>query len=290
MKKIKSSIGSLIIYNFILFLNFLERKFKKIRIVKFDKFKNSKYKFFSNKPNFIIFSDDDYVSRDTYINGPYDYNLIKRSLKFIKKRKKITFIDVGANIGTVCISAIKDKLFKNCIAFEPNDKIFNVLKANILINNLTKSIESYDFCLADKNRDNLFFSEHKSNFGDNKFNKKKSKKSINFPRDKVKTLNSFYNKVNPKNTLIKIDVQGFEINVILGAKKFIKRGTPIVIELDKHIWKNKKINSFIKLITKNYSYFVDLNIANSGKEKISDFIGFLKYMSKNNITKNVLLF
>ena len=176
MKKIKASILSFVIYNFILFFNYLDRNFKKIRIVKFDKLKNNRYKFFSNKPNLIIFSDDNYVSRDTYINGPYDYNLIKRSLKFIKKRKKITFIDVGANIGTVCISTLKDKIFRNCIAIEPNEKILNVLKANILINNLENIIEIYDCCLSDKNKDNLFFSKHKSNYGDNRFSKKKNKK------------------------------------------------------------------------------------------------------------------
>jgi hypothetical protein len=129
-----------LIYVFLKFVNYLINNSRHARKIIFDKFYQSKeYIIYSNKYNFLLFSKDYMISRSTYIDGPYDYSLLKKAIKLLPKDfVRETLIDAGANIGTISIPAIKDGLFKNGIAFEPNLKIYNILKINIFLNNLSK--------------------------------------------------------------------------------------------------------------------------------------------------------
>ena len=107
---------------------------RRVRKVKFDYFPEE-YKFYNKNYYFILFGKDKYVSRNTFVNGPHDFDLLKQSIKILNK--KIFFlIDVGANVGTFCIPPVKDKIIKECIAVEPVKKICDILKINIYINNL----------------------------------------------------------------------------------------------------------------------------------------------------------
>ena len=53
---------------------------------------------------------------------------------------------------------------------------------------------------------------------------------------KVKTLNSIFKSIDLNNSLIKIDVQGYEYEVLVGAKKILNKIKYLIIEIS-----NKKI-------------------------------------------------
>ena len=141
-------------------------------------------------------------------------------------------IDIGANIGLW--SKDLSKYFDQLVCFEPNPMCQDCLKKNI---NLSNS-KIYSCALGDKeDAKNLFI--HHSNSGASSFVNKtkigfKEDKSIvygEFPKDTptinatVKKLDNFnYKKID----FIKIDVQGFEINVLKGAYNTLKTNSPVL--------------------------------------------------------------
>lgn len=284
--KTYKKITSYFLIKIITIIFFLRKKIRTFRKVQFEYF-SSKYMLATNKYFFILFGNDKFISKETYINEPHDYNLLKKSKKILKKR--VTYlIDVGANIGTFCIPAVKDGGIKKCIAIEPVENINDILRSNIILNGLKKKIQVFDYVISCDTKENLVLKQNKNNYGDNKFkNIKDGEKKY-----KIQKLDYFINNFKTKNLLIKIDVQGFEGKVLLGGLKFIKKRVPILIELDKNFCKFANFNYLIKNIIKNYNFFVDLDQKKIKKSKIINFDFFLKNHLLNSDREhcNCLLF
>jgi len=280
---------SFLIYLVLKFANFLISNSRHARKIIFDKFsKSGEYIMYSNKYNFVLFSKDYMISRSTYVDGPYDSFILKKAIKLLPKEFiRETLIDVGANIGTVSIPAIKDGLFEKSIAFEPNPKIYNILKINIFLNHLNKKIIPLDFCLSSKNYDNLSFKMSNTNYGDTRFNK--DNKNNSFPTNKVKKLDSFLKLVNPLKTLIKIDVQGFEPEVLLGSKFFLTFKPPLILELDPIIINKDNFMKMLDLIKKNYTNFFDLNEINSKRNNVIYLENLFFRLKKSKKLSNILI-
>ena len=51
------------------------------------------------------------ISNSIFLDGEFEFSKFKKSLKFIKKRKG-HLIDVGANIGSISIPALKNNYLK----------------------------------------------------------------------------------------------------------------------------------------------------------------------------------
>ena len=265
IKKFYMNLINNVVIILIKILVFLKSKIRRIRKIEFEHF-SAKYRLYHNKYFFIIFGKDKFISRETYVNGPHDYHLFKKTKKILNKKIRY-LIDVGSNIGTFCIPPIKDGLLEKCIAIEPVKKIYNVLKMNIILNEVDKKITTYDYVISDKKNEGLTLSLNKNNYGDNKF-KVNSKKKSKF---KIVKLDYFIKKFNTKQLLIKIDVQGFEDKVLISANKFISKKVPFIVELDRSFFTKKNSKKIITLFKKNYKYFSVLDYKNPKIDKIKYF-------------------
>ena len=265
-------------------LVFIKNKIRRIRKIEFEYF-SDKYRLYSNKYFFIIFGKDKYISRETYINGPHDYHLFKKSKTLLDKKIKY-LIDVGANIGTFCIPPIKDRLIEKCIAIEPIEKINDILKVNIILNGLNDKIKTYNYVISDKKNENLSFTLNKNNYGDNKFKISKNGKK----KFTIVKLDFFINHFNLNQLLIKIDVQGFENKVLLSASKFINKSVPLIIEFDHNFLRKKNSYKIIRLIKDNYNFFSLLDKNNIEKEKIENFDKIFYKIKKNKTHVNCLIY
>ena len=281
IKKIFINFVNIIVVNFIKLLIFFKSKIRRIRKIEFEYF-SKKYRLYDNKYFFIIFGQDKYISRETYINGPHDYHLFKKTKKLLKKKIKY-LIDVGSNIGTFCIPPIKDKLLTECIAIEPVEKIYDVLNMNILLNGVNNKINTYNYVISNKTNENLSLTLNKNNYGDNQF-KITTKQKKKF---KIVKLDYFINTFNLKNLLIKIDVQGFENKVLLGSKKFILKKVPMLIEFDKNFLKKESSSKIISLLKRNYEFFYNIDDKNLKKREIKYFE---KIFNKPEKIFNILIF
>jgi len=189
---------------------------------------------------------------DHYQTGEKKFiELIKGELNFC--------LDIGANIGTyskLLINNTSSKVF----SFEPLEDAFRELEK--LANNQTYKdrLKVYNFALGESNKkEKLYYSNTKSQLASfledaNKLsfvNKKNNFSKI----VEIKKLDDFVDVINVD--LIKIDTEGYEMNVLKGGINFISKKKPkfIQIEFNWHqLFTNNSLIDFSREL-KNYEAF-----------------------------------
>ena len=224
------------------------------------------------------------IDLSIFLFGSFQRSVVKSIVKFILKKKNkfkssFTILDVGSNIGDKSLSLAKNLLDRNftnfnIFSFEPTDYAFKKQLRNINLNpKLKKKISSFKKYVSDeKIKPSKIYSSWKldSNAESHKIHKgflKKVDKST-----KAISLDSFIKKNKIRNTIIlKIDVDGFEMNVLKSCKKTLKKNSPIIfMEYAPYtmIEQGFSVKQFKKFISKyNYSIF-DLNFKKLNNIKI----------------------
>lgn len=155
--------------------------------------------------------------------GLMDYNDMGFLLHFL--RPQDLFVDIGANVGTYSILASAEIKSKT-LAIEPVPSTYKNLIDNILINQMQDRISSMNIGLGSK-KGKLKFT--KSLDSVNHVATENEKDTIEV---EINTLDSILLGVTP--SLIKIDVEGYETEVLLGANKTLENDKlkAIIIELN----------------------------------------------------------
>jgi len=165
-------------------------------------------------------------------------------------------LDIGANVGNYSKLLIEETN-SYIFAFEPLDGAFDNL--NKLVIEHPNRIEAFKLALGDKNVEkNLNFTDEKSekatflddisklSFYEGASNKKKL---VN-----IVTLDEFMEQKNlfdKEIDLIKIDTEGYELEVLKGSKKLIEKNKPKYIQLEFNIhqlFKNHTMYEFSKYL------------------------------------------
>jgi FkbM family methyltransferase len=136
-----------------------------------------------------------------------------------------TIVDVGANRGAFALAASRVVgSGGKVICFEPNPNCVKYLEDEIELNQI-RNITLNQCGLAQKD-DILTLTVPVINSGEGSFGKSQYKDNVMFSVP-VRRGDDVLDSENP--TLIKIDVEGFETNVIRGLSKIIGRQSPVVI-------------------------------------------------------------
>lgn len=160
-----------------------------------------------------------------FMEGSYEESWIKIIAKLTKDK---VFIDIGANIGIYSLSLFKEA--RQIYAFEPENETYNRLVNNLKINNI-RNIKTYKKAVTEKDVSNLTLYINRENMG-------LSSLKIHYAEGKqliqATNLDSFIKENRIKNIgVVKIDVEGSELDVLLGASHTLNRiGPPILIELN----------------------------------------------------------
>ncbi len=130
--------------------------------------------------------------------------------------KKSIIVDVGANIGEMCIYWSK---FCKCInAFEINDNTFKLLIKNVVQNKIT-NIKMYNYGLSDKKNVVKLIAHKKGNV-----------LSRISDRGKVSAVVDAYDNLSfNKVDLIKIDTEGHEFRILKGMQKTLQKYHPTLV-------------------------------------------------------------
>jgi FkbM family methyltransferase len=189
----------------------------------------------------------------------------KRIINYIKFLELDTVIDVGAHKGEFLSYILKMKNIKNIYSFEPQIeinqalvkkfknikkiKIFNlaldktISKKYIYINKLssTSSLQTFNkksFYLKFKN----FLLGTKLNY-------------IKKYKIRTNTVDNIFNNINLSKCLLKIDTEGYEINVLKGSQKTLDNKIKYILienQLNNQHKKLSKVNMFDYLKDKNF--------------------------------------
>ena len=175
--------------------------------------------------------------------------------KIYEYSKNLNFeimIDVGSHQGEFVSRFLHFKKIKNFFCFEPNKVLYKKLYKKYKNN---KKIMIFDHALGhDLSNKKLFLSNLSYNSTMSSFNKNskylkfknlilKDNKNQKFITIKQKMFDNVFRNKNIKNSFLKIDVEGYEYNVLKGASKKLKDAKYILIE---HQFSNQYQNNFNK--------------------------------------------
>jgi FkbM family methyltransferase len=196
---------------------------------------------------FAVATDDRGVSRRLFVNAwRRDMGALERAMGTLASlgvgRPEVeTFVDVGANIGTTTVTALRRHAFHRGIALEPSPDNFRLLRMNLAANDLETRVTALQVAASDREEVVRFdVSERKKNKGTHRI----------APADtaddgpgtiavEATSLDGLVARevIDPASTgLVWLDVQGHEPNVLLGATSLIAQGVPLILT----IWPDKK--------------------------------------------------
>lgn len=137
-------------------------------------------------------------------------------------RQATVVIDVGAHIGTMTIIAAS--LLApggHVLAFEPSPKFFRILQRNIALNTLTEKVQLYQMAVGASRRE-TFINEAVADDTTNHID------TVGTPV--TQTTLDIQTKDYPAIDFLKIDVEGYELEVLQGARETLAKTKTIYIE------------------------------------------------------------
>ena len=188
-----------------------------------------------NNYKMYLIPDDPGISKELSIfksHEPINSKIISNLLQ-----KEMTCIDIGGNIGYYVL--LENQLIGKkgkIIAIEPLLQNFNYLSKNILLNNIN-NVQVYNFACGNKNDKAKFFINKKSNgcqvLRENTKPPNPSKGIIS--EVSVRILDDVIAELNlDRVDFIRMDVEGYELNILYGLKKILNKFKPI-ISLELHV-------------------------------------------------------
>jgi len=235
-----------------------------------------------NKMIFFYRSDDKHIGQRIALDKyeKYETNILLSQLN-----KNSVVVDVGANIGYYTLLAAK--IAKKVYAFEPDKEAFEILKKNVEGNHL-KNVVLFNKAVGSENK-KVGVVRNKNNFGDSRVVKGNDIECVRL--DEV---------IKEKVDLVKIDVQGYEIEVLEGMKNM--RVPILLVEIDqknikklntkyKYVW---SINDFAEtpwpiwpgVQIKNNNGYVDLWMKN--EMSLRDYWTMLKNVNYKKFIKGIM--
>ena len=207
---------------------------------------------------------DEGIDLSVYLFGTSERKISNLKTLLSEKDGTLTMIDIGANIGSV--SLLLASIFKNSkiFAIEPTDYAYNKLSNNLKLN---EELKSRVFLRQ------LFISNNKkpekvwSSWNFDKSNKKHQKHLGTLKEIKQNAyvkLDQFIKDENLKNIdFIKLDVDGYELDVLISGEDFLIKNKPIIfIEIAPYLYPEfgyncQELINFIQRL--NYN-FLDENL------------------------------
>lgn len=158
--------------------------------------------------------------------GLHEYKEMLFLLHYLRRDE--LFVDVGANIGSYTVLASAE-IGARTYCIEPVPNTFNQLHKNILLNDISKNTVLMNIGLSSQ-KGELLFSDEQDSSMNHVVNSSEANSTTK--RVEVNTLDAILNNEYP--SLLKIDVEGFELEVLNGGEETLKKSSlkAIIIELN----------------------------------------------------------
>jgi len=194
----------------------------------------------------LSFSNMDLHNAKTlFVYRAWELDLITRSMAYLKQEGLVgkpgrdVLVDVGANLGMICIAMLKLGHFREAIAIEPDPRNFALLKRNIEQNGLEGRIRALPFAVSDDSAD-VEFELSETNFGDHRVRARRAPGAAQLGEERravvsvpARPLDELLRQAGAdlgSIGLVWIDIQGHEGQLFRGARDTLSHGAPLLTE------------------------------------------------------------
>jgi len=169
-----------------------------------------------------------YIDRQVYLFGGYELAMIDAFVQRVPMSRRGVILDIGANVGTHSLCFAKH--FRSVHAFEPNPTLWPNFERNIALNRL-RNVTLHKIGLADSNSELTLQLIDKPNFGLGTFSTVEQYDLPLTPHATcvVRHAGEYLSEQRIVSIdAVKLDVQGFEPEVLAGLSTVLERDRPII--------------------------------------------------------------
>lgn len=201
----------------------------------------------------LVFTDDTVIGRFLREKGSFEEGAIASVVRFLQRTygfRPWRFVDIGANIGTHLLRAVRDGMFAEGVGVEMDVANFRLLTCNVVLNDRQRQVRLFNVAVSDM-AGTATLEQSADNYGDHRVRPAGDGAggSESTPADRGKDLFAEQTRQTrpvetvtldmleatggftcDQRTLIWIDTQGHEGHVLEGGRGiFAREGRPFVV-------------------------------------------------------------
>jgi FkbM family methyltransferase len=163
-------------------------------------------------------------------NGSFEWAEREWLTTYLDENFETCFYDIGANIGLMSLlAAQKLRATGEVVAFEPVQSTFEKLRHNISLNTHLENIQPVRMALSDQNGEQKIYLTGPGRDAWNSLVPAEGVKSETILTARLDDLMNNEALDLPPPTLMKIDVEGWEIHVLRGAAVTLREWKPVML-------------------------------------------------------------
>jgi FkbM family methyltransferase len=223
----------------------------------------------------FVSTSDRVIGPETFAQGGYDNTAMTGVLAELERRRpgwqsSGIIAEVGANIGTTSLLLAQ---YGPVIAFEPIAENATLLRQNVVANNLQNRVTVREVAVSDTTGTVTMEFAH-SNSGDHRVRVKDTEGSVG-EQDRatvdvpVARLDDLIG--DQQLSLLWVDVQGHEAQVLAGASRLLATGVPTVIEYWPYgLRRADGLELLERLVAEHFSTIVDTSRGTAAEGRVLD--------------------
>lgn len=175
---------------------------------------------------FVVSTNDRVIGRELFLHGEFDFGKLIIAVDILKRegrRQPTHLVDVGANIGSIVIPAVKRNIVSTATAIEPHPANLRLLRTNLALNEVTERVTVLGLAVGDLPDHDLKLHESEFNSGNHAI----GNDGISVRSTRLDDLD-----LPTRDTLLWMDIEGYEGHALRGATNMLRGGVPVVAEFN----------------------------------------------------------
>ncbi|MEI7713949.1 MAG: FkbM family methyltransferase [Rhodospirillales bacterium] len=214
--------------------------------------------------SFVHDSRDRGPGRELFIRGTQDFAKLEIALGLLHDAGRPPIdrlLDIGANIGTICIPAVRRGLIASAIGVEAVPAIAQLFAANLALNGVADKIGVVNAAVSAQAGDIVEIALNATNQGDNRVATARAAEDAAQFTGIVRVATTTIDDLLPdgaETTLIWMDIQGHEGIALTGGKRSLAATPPLVLEFCPLLMQQADSYDALKTALAGYRGFHDL--------------------------------
>lgn len=184
----------------------------------------------SGRERFMVTVGEDAISQTVFVYGECDFQEVERVHELLGRPSgSRRFVDVGANIGSICVPAAARGWAAEVVAIEPDPWNHSLLQMNVTLNGLDSRVRVVHAAVGDGGTDHLELVLNDVNRGDHQIAITGGSPGTVVTVPAV-TLDGLGLQLSADTDLVWMDIQGYEGYALAGATGIVSDRIPTVFE------------------------------------------------------------